>query len=129
MIAVYNNRILEKGLLPAAHNAFSDGWTLELDNAQIQTATRTENWLDAHEVIVLRWLAVTLYPNISENVWGLLVRLVYKDGATYDTVEQLSNAIYECQRNIDRPFTNTLYELIPNRCFTVIEKKGAPIYY
>lgn len=83
---------LEEGLLPAVNDIFGDVWKLQQDNALIYTAAHTKNWLDANDINVLEWLSTSPDINIIENVRGLFARLVYKDGATYKTVEQLTHA-------------------------------------
>lgn len=129
MDAVYYRRILEKGLLPAATDAFGVVWTLQHENAPIYNAPHTKNWLDAHDVNVLEWPSVSPDLNIIENVWRMLFRLVYKNGATYETVEQLIDAIFKCWHDIDLSIIQILYNSIPRRCIAAIEKKGASIGY
>lgn len=111
MEAVFYTRILKEGLLPAASNAFGEIWTLQQDNAPTHTATHTKNWLDAHDAKVLKWSAVSPVLNNTKIVWGMVVWLVYKGGATYDTV-QLTKAIFKCRYDIDVSFIQNLYESI-----------------
>lgn len=56
-----------------------------------------------------------------ENVWGMLVRLVYKDGSTYDTVDLLKNVILKCWDEIDSSFI----QAIRRRRIAIVERKGA----
>lgn len=125
----YYTRILDEVPLPVTNDSFGDVWTLQLDNAWINTAAQTKNRLDAHDVNVLRLFAVSPSLNIIKNVRSLFVRLFYKDGATYDTVEQLADTIFECVHTIDFSFIQNLYKSIPRRCVAVIEKIDISIDY
>lgn len=67
--------------------------------------------------------------NIIENVWGQLARKVYKDGKHYDnafhpcTPNQLVYSIVACWLGIEMSYIKTLYESIPRRLISVIEKR------
>lgn len=86
----YNVKVLEKGLLPVAHDDFGDVWTTQEDNAPNHTGAHAKNWLDANDINVLEWPSGSPNLTINENVWRLLVWLVDKDLAIYDTAEQLT---------------------------------------
>lgn len=50
-------------------------------------------------------------PQSIETVWGMLVRIVYKeDGATYGTVKQLIDALFPYWHEIDLLFIQNLFE-------------------
>lgn len=112
-----------EGLIPAATDEFGDAWTPQQDSATSPTAAHTKNWLIAHGVNVLELPSVFDNVRVTNNVWGMLVRLVYKNGAAYETVEQLTENIFKSWYDIDLSFIQNLYDSIPRLFIAVIEKK------
>lgn len=129
MDAKYYTNILEEGLISAANDAMGELWSLQQDNAPIHTAEHTRSWLEDNDVHVLDWPARSPDLNIIENVWGMVVRTVYKDGKRYENKEQLGEAVFDAFMNLSLDYIRNLYHSMPRRCLSVIQSKGAMINY
>jgi transposase len=78
------------------------------DNAPIHTATLTRQWLQAQNVQVLAWPALSPDLNPIENVWGVLTQQVYANGRQYGSVSELKRAILASWASLDPAYLEGL---------------------
>jgi len=78
-----------------------ENWQLRQDGASVHRSKLTVASLKERNVSVLTWPAKSPDLNIIENAWGILARMVYKDGRHFDNVEELVEAVASSWENID----------------------------
>ena len=122
---------LQNNLLSFVAETFGEQktWVFQQDNAPIYTARLTRSWLNTHQVRTLPWPARCPDLNIIENVWGELVRHVYKRGRRFQTLDELEANIREAWASISTDYLFKLYRSMSRRLIQVIEQKGAETRY
>ena len=113
---------MENGILPYRTEICGDRWFFQQDNASIHRAGDTMKWFEENNIEVLDWPALSPDLNPIENIWGILVRQVYKDGRQFDNINDLKIAIKQEWNNIDVNILKNLVFSMPNRIFEVIQK-------
>jgi hypothetical protein len=113
----YQN-ILTNGLLPI-YNQFE---IFQQDNARPHVSRASLQWLRDQQVNVIDWPSVSPDLNPIENVWGLLTRVIYKDGQQYNNIEMLKLAIQRAWSNLPQSSINNLISTMPSRIFDCIRK-------
>lgn len=58
-------------------------------NTSVHTSNRTLFWLGSNNINTLEWPAESWDPNIIENLWGLLVFMIYAHGRQHQKVDDL----------------------------------------
>ncbi|EFO86926.1 hypothetical protein CRE_09736 [Caenorhabditis remanei] len=119
---------LQKPIVPFFRNKRRTH-VFQQDNASIHKSISTQNWLKAQKITNLEWPAVS--PDLSpiENLWGLLVRRVYKHGKQFNTIQELKDAVETEWNAITAAELRALVASMPNRMFEVIQKNGGETSY
>ena len=99
------------------------------DNASVHRSGSTLQYLAEHGIFTLYWPACSPDLNPIENLWGLLVRNVYRDNKQYSTVIELKEAILESWGGLDLYTLDNLAKSIPTRLIEVVKCSGGPINY
>jgi transposase len=99
------------------------------DNAPIHKSQYTMRWLEAQNIEVLDWPALSPDLNPIENVWGIMTQHVYAGGRQYYSVEQLKKAILKAWDAITPETLEALTLSMRKRCVQLISKRGAYISY
>ncbi|KAA3669846.1 uncharacterized protein DEA37_0002684 [Paragonimus westermani] len=100
-------------------------YVFQQDNASIHTSNTTMAWLQSKNVNVLNsWPACSPDLNPIENLWGIMVRIVYAENHHYQTVAELKKAILDAWTKIDTGTIQNLVNSMPNRLFQVINRSG-----
>ena len=81
------------------------------------------------EMIVMEWPARSPDPNPIENLWGVLVRRVYRDFRNFSDINELQEAIELAWDAISQDVYLKLLDSMPKRCVEVISKRGGPTHY
>lgn len=87
--------ILDSNLKEAAELMFDGHWVFQQDGAPAHRAKMTTEWIANNGIKLLGWPACSTDFNIVENVCGMIVRDVYKDGKQYYSKEELWKAIQD----------------------------------
>ncbi|PIC47778.1 hypothetical protein B9Z55_007008 [Caenorhabditis nigoni] len=119
---------LQKAIVPFFRNKRRTH-TFQQDNASIHRSISTQNSLKAQKIKVLEWPAISPDLNPIENLWGLMVRRVYRHGRQYNTVQELKDAVEAEWDAITAAELKTLVASMPNRMFEVIQKNGGETSY
>jgi hypothetical protein len=122
--------LLEANLLPFIQQLGGGNWTFQQDGARVHTSESTMNWLQAKNIDVLPWPAMSPDLNPIENLWGTLARAVYDNGRRqFDTVQELRATIVSKWAAIEQSVLETLILSMPNRIFEVIRLNGGSTKY
>ncbi len=81
------------------------------------------------EIDVLDWAAYCPDLNPIENLWGCLVRKVYKDYRQFDDIEDPKEAIALFWDSIETELLKNLADSMPMRCTEVATKGDACTHY
>ena len=63
------------------------------DNAPLHGANSTTDWLRNQNINTLPWPSRSPDLNVIENIWGILISDVYKDGKQFNSVSELKTPI------------------------------------
>ena len=111
-------------LLPILSTNSQTSMIFQQDNAAIHTAHLTKMWLLLKNIKTMDWPAHSPDLNPIENLWGLLARRVYADGRIFQTTSELKSTILEEWHNFSIDIIHSLIQSMPNRCISVLNKKG-----
>ncbi len=117
-------RILDDGLRPFVAEFAPQDWIFQQDNAP-----DNHDYFSNHNISLLPRPANFPDLNPIENLWGILVRDVYKDNKQYNTVQELMEEINRCWNNIDQKVVQNLYKSMPKRVANVLEAQGRKTKY
>lgn len=120
---------LKNHLLNNGAEIGGENWIYQQDNAPIHKAKVTIAWLKRQNIRLLPWPALSPDLNPIENLWGLLVRKVYRDGRQFRTKEELKKAIIASWNEIRDEELQKLVTSMPDRIFQVIRLNGAKTKY
>ena len=67
--------------------------------------------------------------NPMENIWGILVRGIYKNGRQFSSTAELEQAIAEAWEYLHVNTLKSLIESMTTTVFEVIRKNGGSIMY
>lgn len=104
-------------------------WIFQQDNAAIHVSNEVKNWFQERQITTMEWPACSADLNPIENLWGILVRDVYKNGRQFQKCEELKDAIRQAWKNIRPAQIQTLVNSMPNRIFDVILHNGMNTNY
>jgi len=121
--------MLQTNLLPFAQHIPTESWVYQQDNASIHRSASTLQWLESKNVNLLDWPSRSPDINPIENLWGLLVRKVYKNGTQFETSDSLKVAITAAWAEITIEDRKALIESMEQRIFDVIQNRGGSITY
>jgi hypothetical protein len=121
--------MLRQQLLPVANDIGGQNWILQQDNASIHNSRSTKNWFSEQHILVLDWPSRSPDLNPIENLWGILVRSVYKNGRQFNSVSELKAAIKKAWTEIPDETLQKLVNSMRNRIFEVVLNKGGHTHY
>ena len=75
-------------------------WVFQQDNAAVHNAHWTKEFFQRNNITLLGHHACSPDLNPIENIWGWMVREVYKNGHQFQTVDALREAILTFRRNV-----------------------------
>jgi transposase len=121
--------VLQDNLLPFLQHHHATRYIFQQDNAAVHSSASTREWLRARNIEVLDWPAKSPDLNPIENLWGVLVREVYKDCRQYDSVAELEKAVKLAWSRIPVQLMKKLVYSMPQRINEVIKNHGKPTSY
>ena len=122
-------QLIEDIMLPFAESAYKGEWRFQQDNASMHVSKSTREFFMDRVVFVMDWPSCSPDLNPIENLWGILVRQVYRDFRQFESLQDLREAIETAWDNIDPEVLKKLADSMTKRCIKVIKNKGAPSGY
>lgn len=120
---------LQANLLPFIELQFGESAIFQQDNCPIHTATSTKSWLQAQGINLMDWPSNSPDLNPMENLWGLLVQSVYKNGRQFESRDSLIKCITKCWNDISENVLQSLVSSMKMRCVKIVANKGAFLKY
>lgn len=127
--AVDYNDTLEAALIDHAEDLYGQDFIFQQDNASIQKAKVTMKWFKDKQIEVLDWPACCPDLNPIENLWGIMVRSVYKHGKQYNSVQTLKDAIKKAWIEIEPETLKKLTLSMKERLIALVESKRGSTKY
>ena len=127
--AEFYTMVLDNVLQPFLdfHNALP--LRFQQDNAAVHTARIVKTYFQDENINTIDWPAKSPDLNPIENLWGILVRQVYKDNKQYINRQELKTAIVQAWDTIPQEVIDNLIESMPRRCTAVLDAQGGPTKY
>lgn len=99
------------------------------DNAPIHKARVVQHYLEENHIRVLPWPSKSPDINPIENVWGEMVKCIYKHDFQPRTQDELRQRIMEAWDQITQEYTRNLVLSMPRRLQAIIDNNGAATKY
>ena len=122
-------KTLELSLFPFVAEKHNNQYTFQQDNAAIHTSNITKDFFFNHGIMVLPWPSLSPDLNPIENLWGMLVRMVYAGFKQYDDYSTLVKSITDAWDEISREQLRSLVDSMPSRMGAVLACNGGPTKY
>lgn len=106
---------LRENLLPNAVRIGGQNWIFQQDGASCHRSQSTKRWLTNHNVELLPWAPYSPDMNIVENLWGIMARMVYRDGKVYSSLQELETACRLAWDDITQDLIDNLFNSIERR--------------
>nr|pir protein ZK218.2 [imported] - Caenorhabditis elegans [Caenorhabditis elegans] len=124
----YQN-VLELELSKYLRHYSRKDFRFQQDNATIHVSNSTRDYFKLKKINLLDWPARSPDLNPIENLWGILVRIVYAQNKTYPTVASLKQGILDAWKSIPDNQLKSLVRSMEDRLFEIIRTQGNPINY
>ena len=105
-----------------------EDFTFQQDNASVHTSKKTMRFFSKKGINILGWPANSPDLNPIENVWGILVRSIYRKG-TINSIPELKRKIKEAWDSITLETLRKLVCSMEDRVFLVLKNEGGSIDY
>lgn len=121
--------MLEQHILPFGRLLGGPNWIFQQDNAPIHNARTTRQWFLDQNIRTMTWPAKSPDLNPIENLWGILVRRVYRQNRQFQSENELMRAIEEAWVELPLETLQNLINSMSNRIYEVICRQGRNIRY
>jgi transposase len=129
MNSIAYQEMLESHLLPFINELNDENISFQQDNAPIHVSGSTKEWFDNQNIDLLDWPAISPDLNPIENIWGLITRVVYKDGQQYRNKDDLTNAIVRAWDGLPLDTLQNLIKSMETRVLQLIKAGGRKTNY
>jgi transposase len=123
-IKLLQNHLVPNGVLIGGPNRI-----FQQDNSSVHASEVVRNWFREHGIRILDWPSISPDLDPIENLWGILVRLVYPNGRKYNTVPELKRALLDAWYQIESSVLKKLVESMHKRLIEVLKKNGRKVHY
>lgn len=126
--AVYVN-ILNEVMIPSVNAIYGQNYTFQHDNSPIHTARIVQNFLQENNIAVLPWASKSPDLNPIENIWGAMVKSMYKHDFRPRNRDELRHRINQAWDEITGELCRPLVLSMPQRLQEVINRNGSMTKY
>nr|CCA23905.1 protein ZK218.2 putative [Albugo laibachii Nc14] len=112
-------------LMLFAHQHHVEKMQFQQDEASCRRARDTIVFLKEQGVTVVEHPALSPGFNPIEDLWVVLTHAVYRDGRQFMSKNDLKSVILSEWKIIGLDYLQKLVDSMPDRCFEVVERKGA----
>jgi hypothetical protein len=110
--------------LAQIHSLHGTDFILQQDNATPHRASFTSEYFTEAGLNVMQWPAMSPDLNPMENVWSMLVRLVYAEGRFYESDDALWDGIRAAAARITLQQVQPLIASMRERLVNVLSRAG-----
>ena len=121
--------ILNQVMIPSVGVVYGQDYIFQHDNAPIHKARTVQNYLEENHIRVLPWPSKSPDINPIENVWGKMVKFIYKHNFQPRTQDELRLRIMEAWDQITQEYVRNLVLSMPRRLQALVENNGAITKY
>lgn len=125
---VYVN-ILNEVMIPSINAVYGQNFTFQHDNAPIHTARIVQNFLQENNIAVLPWPSKSPDLNPIENIWGKMVKSMYKHDFRPRNRDELRYRINQAWDEVTGELCRNLVLSMPQRLQEVINRNGSMTKY
>lgn len=122
-------RILNDIMIPSVTAVFGDDFVFQDDNCPVHRARIVRNFCEDHNINVLPWASKSPDLNVIENVWGHIVKSIYREDFRPRNAGELRQRIADAWQEITPEYTRQLVLSMPRRLQQVINLDGAMTKY
>ena len=117
-------KMLEDEIFGVDLTNLPEDFVFQQDNAPVHVARSSIDYFKRKEIPLLTWPTYSPDLNIIENLWGIVSNKVYEDGREYKTADELWDSVSHHFLTVSYETIKNLYQSIPGRLISVIEKGG-----
>jgi hypothetical protein len=116
--------VLERALPEMIERTNGDFYLLQ-DNSKVHKARSVINWIEQHDIRHIDFPRLSPDLNVIENIWAQLTNRMYRNGRSFETLEQLKGAIEEEWNNLtEQDIQRKTDQEMETRIFDVIYARG-----
>jgi len=114
-------RVLECNLFPFLEENEEIHFIFQRNIAAVHNSKATIDFLNQNSITVLQWPASFLDQNLTENLWGIIVKIVCAEKRQYQWINVLQIAIIMASEGIKVDTPKQLVCSMPDRLFELIK--------
>ena len=125
----YVNMMKNASLKDEGTRLCGQNWMYQQDNAPIHTARSTNKFTEDEEIPLLNWPACSPDLNVLENLWVYLVRIIYENGKQYNSINDLTTAIFDAWKSVTTDYLQSLASSMKDRICEILINNGGATHY
>lgn len=123
-------QLLEDNLRQSVGNIFGDEdefFIFQQDNAPAHTARDTQQWFEEQDITVMNWPPYSPDLNIIENVWSYITTKLKANPP--QNLQELRQQVFHHWAHLPEDYVHKLFQSLPRRVRSVLDRRGYPLKY